>query len=546
MVGRLDGMEAGILEEEGLGVSACEDAMECEGATADDEGVPHDSMRHASAEFHHHHSHAHASHHHGGHHLLQVEGLSMSFSMYDPDDARFFRARKRLVPAIDDLSVSVHAGEVVAVVGASGSGKTLLADAIFALFEPNSDVRGTIWFDGERCDAQSLSRLRGHGISLVPQSVAHLDPLMKVGKQVRGVARNADDARRRRRMQRVLFERYGLDSDVEEMYPFELSGGMARRVLLCSALVDEPRLIVADEPTPGLDLDLAERALDDLRTFADDGGGVLLITHDIELALRVADRVAVFKDGTVVEETSVASFDAPEHLRHPFTRELWHAVFDTHRMPSESSRGPVGPSEKKGVSLEARNIEFSYPGGRALFDGFDMQVDSGERVALSAPSGFGKTTLCRILAGYLAPDAGEVTVGGVALPEVGVRPVQLIGQHPETMVDPRMRMRTILEEAGEVSGEVIEGLGIRPSWMRRHPHELSGGELQRFCIARALAANPRFLICDETTAMFDAVAQADVWRFLMDHAARNKIGIVLVSHSPSLVERVATREIKLA
>lgn len=546
MVGRLDGMETGILEEEGPIMSACEDAMDCEGATADDEGVPHDSMRHASAEFHHHHSHAHASHHHGGHHLLQVEGLSMSFSMYDPDDARFFRARKRLVPAIDDLSVSVHAGEVVAVVGASGSGKTLLADAIFALFEPNSDVRGTIWFDGERCDAQSLSRLRGHGISLVPQSVAHLDPLMKVGKQVRGVARNADDARRRRRMQRALFERYGLGSDVEEMYPFELSGGMARRVLLCSALVDEPRLIVADEPTPGLDLDLAERALDDLRAFADDGGGVLLITHDIELALRVADRVAVFKDGTVVEETSVASFDAPEHLRHPFTRELWHAVFGAYRMQSESSRGPVGPSEKRGVSLEARNIKFSYPGGRALFDGFNMQVGSGERVALSAPSGFGKTTLCRILAGYLAPDAGEVTVGGVALPEAGVRPVQLIGQHPETMVDPRMRMRTILEEAGEVSGEVIEGLGIRPSWMRRHPHELSGGELQRFCIARALAANPRFLICDETTAMFDAVAQADVWRFLVDHAARNEIGIVLVSHSPSLVERVATREIKLA
>ena len=201
-----------------------------------------------------------------------------------------------------------------------------MADSVLGLYEPNVIVSGTIWFDGVRQDAASLAQLRGREIAFVPQSVANLDPLMKVGRQVRGVARDAADAERRAERQRALFEHYGLAPEVEDMYPFELSGGMARRVLLASALVESPRLIVADEPTPGLDLDLAVRALDDLRAFADAGGGVLLITHDIELALRVADRIAVFKDGTVIEETAVESFNDPSQLRHPFSRELWRAL----------------------------------------------------------------------------------------------------------------------------------------------------------------------------------------------------------------------------
>ncbi|WP_346675607.1 ATP-binding cassette domain-containing protein [Enorma phocaeensis] len=291
-------------------------------AHVDDEA--HHRHAHVDDEAHHHHTHADGSHHHGGHHLLAVEHLSVSFSMYDPA-ASYFAARKVEVPVIRDLSVSVHEGEVLAVVGASGSGKTLLADSILGLFEPNARVEGSIWFDGERCSSADLARLRGRGVSLVPQSVTHLDPLMRVGDQVVGAATGS---RRRERVERMrrLFERYGLKPEVERLYPHELSGGMARRVLLMCALIDEPRLIVADEPTPGLDLELAIRALDDLRAFASSGGGVLLITHDLELALSVADRVAVFKDGTVVEETSCASFNDPEQLRHPFSRALWHAM----------------------------------------------------------------------------------------------------------------------------------------------------------------------------------------------------------------------------
>lgn len=256
--------------------------------------------------------------------LLRVEGLSVGFRMYE-SDAPFFRAKQRVVQVIHDLSIAVDEGEVVAVVGASGSGKTLLADAIMGLFEPNSQIAGTITYAGETQTAESLAALRGRGISMVPQSVSHLDPLMPVGLQVEGFACKGKEAERTQR-RTELFVRYNLDESVAKLYPHQLSGGMARRVLLCCALMDNPRLIVADEPTPGLDLDLALAALADFREFANTGGGVLLITHDIELALRVADRVAVFKDGTVVEETRVENFASPDLLEHPFTRALWYAL----------------------------------------------------------------------------------------------------------------------------------------------------------------------------------------------------------------------------
>ncbi|MEG0791422.1 MAG: ATP-binding cassette domain-containing protein [Gordonibacter sp.] len=305
----------------------------------------HEATLHEDAQVHHHHKHAPVSHHAHGHHLLQVEDLSVAFRMYD-EDAPFFRAKQREVEVLHGLSISVHAGEIVAVVGASGSGKTLLADAVMGLFEPNATVRGRIWFDGELQDAASLARVRGNGVSLVPQSVNHLDPLMKVGRQVEGFARDGATRARRRKRRQELFARYGLSEDAASLYPFELSGGMARRVLLCCALMDDPRVIVADEPTPGLDLDLALAALADFRDFADAGGGVLLITHDIELALRVADRVAVFKDGTVVEETAVANFASPDLLDDPFSRALWHALPEHDFQPADPRGG--GGADKKG------------------------------------------------------------------------------------------------------------------------------------------------------------------------------------------------------
>ena len=195
--------------------------------------------------------------------------------------------------------------------------------------------------------------------------------------------------------------------------------------------------------------------------------------------------------------------------------------------------------------LEAKNITFGYAGAAPLYCGFNLQVEQGERVALQAPSGFGKTTLCRMLAGYEQLQAGEVLVDGRPLPRRGVCPVQLIQQHPEQAVDPRLRMRKTLAEAGEVPQQLLDDLGIRKEWLTRFPHELSGGELQRFCIARALATRPRYLICDEVSTMLDAVTQAHIWRVLLAYAQRENAGMLLVSHTPALTARVATREVDL-
>ena len=179
--------------------------------------------------------------------------------------------------------------------------------------------------------------------------------------------------------------------------------------------------------------------------------------------------------------------------------------------------------------LEARDIVYAYGKGDAVLNGVSLRVESGERV----------------LAGYLAPDAGEVLVDGEPLPKRGACPVQMIWQHPEAAVDPRMRLGRTLSEAGDADPSLVSGLGIRSEWMDRYPHELSGGELQRFCIARALTADPRFLIADEMSTMLDALTQAQIWRFLVSEVDRRGIGLVFVSHSPALTERIATRIVEL-
>ena len=195
--------------------------------------------------------------------------------------------------------------------------------------------------------------------------------------------------------------------------------------------------------------------------------------------------------------------------------------------------------------LELRDIEYAHRGGRELFGGFSLTVEPGERVAVVAPSGTGKTTLCSIAAGYLQPASGTVLVNGEPLPKRGVCPVQMIWQHPERVLDPLMRMQDSLAEAGHVDDGLLGALGIRPEWMSRFPHELSGGELQRFCIARALAADPLYLIADEISTMLDAITQAQLWHFLLGEAERRNLGVIVVSHSPALLQRVATRSVSL-
>lgn len=197
--------------------------------------------------------------------------------------------------------------------------------------------------------------------------------------------------------------------------------------------------------------------------------------------------------------------------------------------------------------LEAKNLSFRYEeSGRKILDQFSLQVDSSERVGILAPSGFGKTTLCKILAGYEEPETGTVLMDGKSLYSYkGYCPVQMIWQHPEQAVNPRLRMRNVFEEGDQVEMELIKKLGIEPDWMNRFPTELSGGELQRFCIARALGKRTRFLLADEISTMLDLITQSQIWHFLMEETQRRGIGMIVVSHSPELVEKVCTRVVEL-
>lgn len=248
--------------------------------------------------------------------ILEIQGMSISFDQY----AHGFS--KTTLEVIRDLDVKVHEGEMVAVVGSSGSGKSLLAHGILGILPYNAALGGKMLYRGEELTQERKERLRGNEIVLVPQSVAFLDPLMKIGPQIR---KGKKDPTSRARLDRI-FEGYHLKKEVQDLYPFELSGGMNRRVLVSTAMMGEPKLVIADEPTPGLHIKMVRRVMEHFRELADRGAGVLLITHDLEQALAVADRVAVFYAGTTVEDAPVSDFRQEETLRHPYSKALWQAM----------------------------------------------------------------------------------------------------------------------------------------------------------------------------------------------------------------------------
>lgn len=265
--------------------------------------------------------------------LLDVKNLSLSFRMYDKG------VKQADLKVISDLAVTVKPGEVLAIAGSSGSGKSLLAHAILGLLPANALVSGEMLYAGQPLDAPRQKKLRGREIALVPQSVTYLDPLMQVGKQARGADKSLDRAKR----QKSVFKRLGLLPETEKLYPFQLSGGMARRVLFSTAIITDADLVIADEPTPGMHIDQALEALAILRGLANDGKSVILITHDIDLAFRFADRIAVFYAGTTLEEALVADFiEGPSALRHPYSKALWRALPQNDFAPIEGFQPYAG------------------------------------------------------------------------------------------------------------------------------------------------------------------------------------------------------------
>ena len=298
--------------------------------------------------------------------ILSVKDLGISFSQYTKG------LRRRELEVITNLDIDLYEGEILAVVGSSGSGKSLLAHAILGILPDNATTEGNIIYKGKTLTLKDKEKLRGREIVFIPQSVNFLDPLMKVSKQVKISIENKEEANKR---QRDIVNKYGLDKKVDNLYPFELSGGMARKVLLSTALVSDCKVIIADEPTPGLDEKSLNEALKDFRNIADSGCAILMITHDIEAALKIADKIAVFYAGTTLEIANVNDFKGDgKNLRHPYSKALFNAlpqngfkpIKGSQPMPNELPKGCLFQDRCEYISEKCRLIR---PNARMVRDG---------------------------------------------------------------------------------------------------------------------------------------------------------------------------------
>lgn len=301
--------------------------------------------------------------------ILKVKDLGISFSQYTNGLVR------RDLNVIRNLDIELYEGEILAVVGSSGSGKSLLAHAILGILPDNACTQGDIIYKGEILDEKRKEKLRGDEIVLIPQSVNYLDPLKKVGKQIK-ISIKDKDKKTQDEIVDNLFKKYNLDKKVKNYYPFQLSGGMARKVLLSTALASDSKVIIADEPTPGLDEESLNEVLKDFRDIADSGRAILMITHDIMAALKIADKVAIFYAGSTLEIANTSDFKQKEvELRHPYTKALYKALPNHDFVPIDDKTQPLPNELPKGCvfsdrcTLKDKNCENQVPKIREIRNG---------------------------------------------------------------------------------------------------------------------------------------------------------------------------------
>ena len=301
--------------------------------------------------------------------ILKVKDLGISFSQYTNGLVRGD------LNVIRNLDIELYEGEILAVVGSSGSGKSLLAHAILGILPDNACTQGDIIYKGEILDEKRKEKLRGDEIVLIPQSVNYLDPLKKVGKQIK-ISIKDKDKKTQDEIVDNLFKKYNLDKKVKNYYPFQLSGGMARKVLLSTALASDSKVIIADEPTPGLDEESLNEVLKDFRDIADSGRAILMITHDIMAALKIADKVAIFYAGSTLEIANTSDFKQKEvELRHPFTKALYKALPNHDFVPIDDKTQPLPNELPKGCvfsdrcPLKDKNCENQVPKIREIRNG---------------------------------------------------------------------------------------------------------------------------------------------------------------------------------
>ncbi|WP_345650893.1 ABC transporter ATP-binding protein [Streptomyces siamensis] len=459
--------------------------------------------------------------------------------------------------AVDGLSFRLERGAALGLVGESGSGKSTVASALLALHRgTGARVGGTVRVAGLDVQAASddeLRRLRGGKAAMVFQDpLSSLDPYHAVGDQIAEVYRVHNRASRRAARARAVevLDRVGIPDAARRARsrPHEFSGGMRQRTLIAMALACRPDLLIADEPTTALDVTVQAQILDLLHTLREETGmGLLLVTHDVGVAAESVDEILVMRHGRAVEHGPVGTvLGAP---RDTYTRELLGAVprVDAPRV----TEGDVGDE----TVIEAVGLRREFGTGKRRFaavDDVSLTVRRGETLGVVGESGSGKTTLGRMLVGLLEPTAGTVRHEGRE--QTGVSPsVQMVFQDPVSSLNPRRSVGESIADPLRARGqrdegrikervrELLERVGLDPDHYDRYPHEFSGGQRQRVGIARALAAEPRAIVCDEPVSALDVTTQAQVVALLGELQRELGLALVFVAHDLAVVRQVSDR-----
>ena len=452
---------------------------------------------------------------------------------------------------VDVAGLDFEPGVPVTIVGESGSGKSLLAHAIMGTLPANLLARGSLTVDGQRydlADRANRRRLWGPVMALLPQEPGlALDPTMRTREQVaEGAASFSTDKRSARRSAGALLASLGL-GHASAAFPHTLSGGMAQRVAFAAATIGGAPVLIADEPSKGLDR-LARAELADLLKRHLDGGGILLtITHDLDLARALGGTVLVMKDAHILEHGPAAQVLADP--AHPYTRRLLAAEPARWRHPWTRAGAPAEPPAEAAAAplISGKGLSKAF-GGQQLFSDLSVTIRAGERVCLSGPSGTGKTTLGNVLLRLLPTDTGHVDHHSALR---GGR-LQKLYQDPAMAFASRVPLRDsfgdVLRRHRLTTGrlnDLMAWLRLAPALLQRTPGQVSGGELQRLAIIRSMLLEPTLVFADEPTSRLDLITQEETMGCLMDQVDRLGAALLLVTHDDALADAVTSRRIPL-